>query len=320
MNFMFTKRGVGIVEIILILTLVGTITAITFQQNVTVNIVPGTMDVFSPLEGVIYDTRMIPINISLSDHAIFRYAKFIDGNGSLVTLCRNCNSYGFDNVKLKPFDDGFHQLRIVAIFDGGEVEEIVAFFVDSKAPRIKKTAPQGGFANGTFEIDFVEENVRSLVLSYGNSQVGFRQKNISASACKNTFFGVKHCTTSVDLSDFEGSDIMYSFMIEDIAGQIAVSRNEHVGVDFTHPVVDLIHIMINGRRVSFELAVTEQHLKDVLYKDLFSSFSFFRQLCSPHSNGSCENVIPFTRGHHELMVVVSDEAGHTTEEFVEFDV
>ena len=49
-----------------------------------------------------------------------------------------------------------HQLTIFAMFDSGNVYEYINFTVDTKKPKITKTEPRRGFANGIFEVEFIE--------------------------------------------------------------------------------------------------------------------------------------------------------------------
>ena len=161
------------------------------------------LQIFSPVEGSLYLTRMIPINISM-DHPVnfFKYSKhYSDNGGRFVTLCRNCNDYGFNKLKRKPFDEGFHNLVIMISSHGEKVYKSVNFTVDSRKPRIRKTYPKRGFADGYFELEFQEENPKSVFLNYGNDITGWRAAELDVGECypKRRY---TVCNVSVGLGDY----------------------------------------------------------------------------------------------------------------------
>src|SRR3989344_4317083 len=126
--------------LILGILLVGSVLALTLSQNLTVNILPGAFEVFSPVQDVIYGERLVPINLTMSTEVF--YFKYSDNGSGLKTLCRNCNEYGFSEIKKKGFSDGFHELVIFGVFENGNVSEIRNFTVDSKIPKVIKATPK----------------------------------------------------------------------------------------------------------------------------------------------------------------------------------
>ena len=46
--------------------LIGSVLASTVEQQVTVTILPGAIDIYSPVQDAIYTDRMVPINLSMS--------------------------------------------------------------------------------------------------------------------------------------------------------------------------------------------------------------------------------------------------------------
>jgi len=283
--------------------------ALTVEQTVTVDVVPGKINIFSP-QAQVYTSRMVPINISLSDNATFRYAKYSDNNDGLVTLCRDCFEYGEHNINVKPFNDGFHRMRIVAEFEGGTVEQFVEFFVDSKKPVIHKVSPVDGFANGTFVVEFTEENSASVALFYGNLDE-IRNTTIEPDNCTENFFGKMRCTVNVDLADFDGEDIFYGFTVLDIANHTTLSQIKRLTVDMSAPTVDSFDLNVDGRRVEFIFSITEDNFKEIRSIDWNAFFPRWRTLCTTLSSGMCIKEVTFFSGEHDVSFEIRDEAGNS---------
>ncbi|MEK6887186.1 MAG: hypothetical protein AABW88_05130, partial [Nanoarchaeota archaeon] len=237
--------------------LIESVLAFNAIQNITVIILPGIIDVFSPVQDAVYNNRMVLINLSMS--ANVSYFKYADNGGSLRTLCRKCDSYS----KKKPFDDGFHELTIFGIFNIGTVYNYVNFMVDSKKPRILKTNPRRGFATGFFEVEFEEENPVSLFLNYGN-ELRNAELNISECEKKKT---KRICNVSVELADYDLQEIEYWFNITDIAGNSDESKNISIDVDVSAPIISFFNYSINGEYVTFLLNITEPNFEEVDYID-----------------------------------------------------
>lgn len=198
----------------------------TFTQTVTVTVLPGGMEIYSPIQGHIYNERMIPIDLTLSNKA--KYIRYSDNNGDPVTICRNCDEYGHSSLKRKPFDDGFHQVVFLTVFSSGTVYTQRDFFVDTKKPKITKTEPQGGFADGTFAVEFQEANPVSLILNYGNDEIGMMSAAVDLSGCYEPRRSIERCPIIVDLEDYDTQKINYWFEITDIMGNKDASKPKQV--------------------------------------------------------------------------------------------
>ena len=286
------------------------VAGLSLQQQVTVEILPGEVQIFSPVSGV-YDSRMVALNITMSETALFRYAKYSDNGEELVTLCRDCTNYGFDKIKKKPFSEGLHNVSLVIEFEDGVVTSSVQFVVDSKKPRIKKTSPKNGFADGEFSVTFVEENVEELLLVYGNAAVGFRTEDVSVEDCVEGFWNNQECSVMVDLSDYDGSMIAYSFVLSDVAGNRDVSQAQILSVDFSKPVVSSFDFLVTGRTVHFSFAITEDNFESIYFIDRMSLIPHAKKLCTKLVDGKCEEKRVFTKGEHELDFEISDSAGNS---------
>ncbi len=221
-----------IIMIAFLLVLTGVFASSIFQE-VRANVVAGKIFIHSPIEGKIYEQRMIPINVSLTEEVSkFRFSKYLSDNGhGFITLCRNCNSYGYERLRLKPFDDGYHFVRIKAVFDGGVITENVSFIIDTRRPIIRRTRYKRDEENYVFYLEYQEENIDSIFFNYGNSRTGFRNIELNPEECYLFRRNWEMCNVSVDLKDYHGERIEYWFKIEDITGKTDESRMRRLRVD-----------------------------------------------------------------------------------------
>ena len=286
--------------------------AVVVEQQVSVTVLPGAIDVYSPMQGEVYEKRQVPINLSMSSNAYFKYA--VNGD-RLRTLCRNCNEYGFDRVKRKPFDDGLNVLRIVAIFSSGEVNHYVNFTVDTKDPKITKVSPRRGFASGEFVIEFQEANPVSIWLNYGNNETGNRSKEAVLGDCYVPKRNRKACNVSVNLDDYDLQEIKTWVNITDIVGNVKTSKPRKIKVDTSKPVVDWFNWTRDGRRVTFKLNITEPNFDEINYIDYNATKPKYRRLCGSLKRRGldCEKRRSFKTGQHNVSIEILDDAGNREE-------
>jgi len=282
---------------------------LAIEQTVTVNIIPGRLNIFSPVQNSIYESRMVPINVSIDGNASkFRYG-YLDNGGRLVTLCRNCEEYGFSQLKLKPFDDGFHELSLVAIFKDGNVTTSVDFTVDTRDPKIRKVFPRGGVHNGHFEVKFQEANPKELILYFENET---KLVDIGESCLSDDSLNYE-CSFDADLRVFDGQEIEYWLTLTDIVGRIDQSNKESFTVDTTGPIVNSFAYSVDKRKAMFRIDITEENFDEVTYIDLNQNNLEEKRLCSKLNNGACEKSKSFSKGEHNLQIIIRDEAGNTFE-------
>jgi hypothetical protein len=289
--------------------LVGSVAAYSLQQNVRVEILPGELEVFLPNNGALYNDRMVPINISMNEPV--RYFKYVDNGGRAKTLCRNCDEYGYSKLKRKPFGDGAHELEIIAIFETGEVSAYKNFIVDTKDPKIYKSYPKKGFANGSFEVEFKEANAVFSWLNYGNKLIGFREAEVNLENCVESR-GKMKCGVDVDLSDYDLQEISYWFNVSDIIGGSDESKVLDLDVDVSAPVIEYFNLYEDGRYTYFEINVSEENFDEVNYVYVDSrGREKTKRLCSRLKEGICETKKRFREGEELLRVEVLDEAGNS---------
>ena len=328
---MMKKRGRQIIEVSVFVSLaviigmvvLGGVLALDVEQTVRVNVLAGEIDVISPASGIVYDSRMVPINLSMNSEV--DYFRYVDNGGRMRTLCRGCDEYGADRVRRKPFDDGAHTLDVIGVFPTGEIVKTVEFIIDSKDPKIRKTLPRRRkFSDGVFSVTFQEANPVESWLIYGNDAVGFRNVSLNLSVVDS---GVEdevvvgdcfldrrntECEKWVNLTDYDGSEVSYWFNLSDIAGnEIESKKVGMVEVDISAPVVSEFDYVINGRRVEFMFKVSDPNFDEINYINHNDRNPRWRRFCSRLDRDDvCEKRTSFRVGDHNLSFDVIDEVGN----------
>ena len=211
--------------------------------------------------------------------------------------------------------DGFHTLTLnVTDEAGNSASEEASFFVDSRKPRISKTEPRSGFADGNFYVELDEANPVSLFLEYGNTATGMNSVLVDLENDCNPARRGSTCSALVDVSPYHGQEIDYWFNVTDVVGQSASSRVISLDVDTVFPIVNEFNYTVDGRRVAFFINVSEENFDSIEYRDNGLSRPRFRSLCSRLSDGICERTLTFSTGIHEVDVQITDKAGNAISE------
>jgi len=271
-----------------------------------------TITISNPLEGSIQISRSVYISIAVDEAS--KLQKYDALRQSWVTLCERCGSYS----KALNYYDGENELLIKATDRAGNsVEKTVGFFVDSKAPRISKTFPKTKkFASGEFIVIYDENNVKEMILHYGNLETG--QRTATLLGCSS---GKKQeCSIDVDLTDYDGSNIDYYFTLTDIADNSVNSKTANVNVDISPPVINWLLHREAGRYSYFNISVSDANFDEILYWDNYDSRPRWRKICSALKNGACVKKLSFAVGDHLLDIQVFDDAGNSIAEQVGFTI
>jgi hypothetical protein len=302
-----------IMGVLVISEIAGAANSVT--QNVTVKVLPADLFVSSPVNDMIYTSRIVLVEANTMGF-LAKYIKYNDNNGLVDTiLCRNCNSVS----KKKSFNDGPHELFFSAELPQGIIYQNVHFWVDSRAPVIKKTSPNKGFGVGEFILKFYEVNPKYINLTYGNDVVGFRIKEVPLTSCsedRNTW----ECKTEVDLMDYDLQEVSYWFSVYDIASHSAFSKIRTIDVDLSSPIIENINYSINKKEVSFVIDIDELNFKVASYTDKFASKPEKVVLCRKLKNGQCVAKKRFTSGSHNLTIEVEDKVGHSANSSISFKI
>ncbi len=254
----------------------------------------------------IYNAGKVPLNISVFGTGKLldkiSYVDYSEKKPREITLCRKCIDYGKSISKILRLKEGKHELLFRAYFKGGLLNASKEIFVDSKKPKIYLPRIRSkSFTNGTFQLDYDEENAKKITLYYENK----------SAVNENCTSGKKQsCLIQDDLSKYNGRDIFYSFEIEDIAGNIEKSKNLTAEVDLDFPIIENINYPVIGNYVYFRLNITEKNFKDVSYYDNSDENAKWKILCSVLKGGICEKSQRLTPGEHNITIRVSDKAGN----------
>lgn len=284
--------------------LAGSVSALEVTQNVTATVLIGDFNVYSPVNGTIYSESDLLINASLNDKV--NYIKYSDNGENFKILCRNCDSV----AKKRTFEEGKHRLIVSAFFEGGSLSKIINFTVDSEKPKIVRTSPKKGFANGVFKFTYIESNLKRVVLHYGTDT---KELNISKECYRED--GSKVCKTNVSLTQYNGQEIVYWIEMEDIAGSIAESKKTKIKVDLTHPVVtnptSFFSYQNGSKYIYFHIGVEETNFDKInfSYKELNGKLKE-GNLCTSLKNGFCDKRITFKKGKYNMTINVLDKAGN----------
>lgn len=295
--------------------------SLIITQNLKANLLQG-IRIFSPIHNHVYDNRMISINISMNDKGILEYVDSANRE-RFITLCRNCNDYGYKKLRQKPFDDGFHELTFFAMLNSGFIYQGVNFTVDTRKPIIIDTEPKKGFASGDFEVEFEEASPISLFLNYGNDKIGYQTNYLNI---EDSCYFIKRnrmgCKTNVELNDYDQQEIAYSFELTDILNKYAVSKFRKLKVDFTPPIINNLDSFwyLKGSYVYFNINVSEPNFYRIEYQDLDEKNPKWRALCISLKDNICKIRKNFSKGEHDLLINLSDKAGNYDTQEIIFEV
>jgi len=268
-----------------------------------------SMAVESP-EDKVYGNRRIPIIVSLdSDVELLEYR---DNGGRWRRLCRDCDGYD----RTKSFREGEHELVIRATDEfGWTKEETINFEVDSRKPRISRIEPKRkSTINGeNFKVKYTERNLNEVEVSLSDGVNVVTYGLIGCEAGRS-----KECSTSLDLSGYaDGQWINYWFNVSDFVRTVP-SRVYTVKVDTTDPILVVNEpndVTYGGRRVPFDLEVTNEKVKVIEYQD---NLGRWRRLCTRCD--SYDRTKSFRRGSHIVNIRAIDYAGNFDQETINFNV
>ncbi|MBW2975987.1 hypothetical protein KY347_00920 [Candidatus Woesearchaeota archaeon] len=274
----------------------------TDGSGTVIDSAPPELDILSPLDGSMHTSRSIQLIYTLNENAHV----YIYSGDRWSRICNDC----FGEIsQIRSFDEGDNELHLKAIdLAGLEGYADAHFIVDSQKPKISKTEPKKGYADGNFYAEFTEENPDTLKLIYGNS---FREADVDLGACADLGKGKKGCSIFVDLTEFDGKDIQYWFNLTDIAGNFDASRPVELGVDTTPPEIVYLYYDIDGKFVNFDIRIDELNFDEITYTDSFDERHRWGSLCRRRlDDGACEKKVSFRDGPHILTINITDEAGN----------
>ena len=289
------------------------------------DITPPELDLRFPVEGEVYDDKRVLFDFISDEIVSVSYLDHVNGKGRWKSLCSK-NRCGEGYFKKIRFSDGLNDVSVRAT-DDSDNEVIVrrSFYVDATKPRIYRTYPRRGFADGLFQIQFKEMNPANLILNYGTYD-DMREAEVDLDECE-IIKGKTYCDIEVDLNDYDGMEISYWFELEDIAGVVVNSKRVKVEIDTTMPVlVNSDNFWYQGegkynKYIYFNFEIDELNFDEVvyLYEDSRGR-TREKRLCSRLKDGVCEKKKSFRKGIYALDIQVRDDAGNAIAERIEFEV
>ena len=116
---------------------------------------------------------------------------------------------------------------------------------------------------------------------------------------------------NLDLSEYENQDLLYSFILKDIANNTFQTPFLTYEIDTIPPVINhLSYSANNDNSLNFYFNITEKNIKDISFFDNSVKRSRWRTLCSTFLDGICYATQRFSPGDHNLTIKVSDRAGN----------
>jgi hypothetical protein len=119
----------------------------------------------------------------------------------------------------------------------------------------------------------------------------------------------RNCTFNIDLSEYDARDIVYSFYLEDVAGNFKYSRNTTIKVDTTSPQITKFIQKTIGNYVTFNISIVETNFYRVNY--MTEGMTRWSILCSSLRYGDCVVRKYFKSGNHNITIQVIDKAGNS---------
>ncbi|MEK6854832.1 MAG: hypothetical protein AABX73_01280 [Nanoarchaeota archaeon] len=278
------------------------------STNTNPDTTPPELTILNPREGEIYNSRSVILNLDMNENTDVTFMNTILGDNKWKRVCSSCFSYN----KKQNFKEGINQLLFQVTDQAEHISSYnVTFYVDSKKPKITRAEPLKGFASGIFNVQFSEENPKSLVLHYGNFFGGMKEKTLDIEDDCVLSDNKYACETNVDLSSYNGQTIEYWFYLSDIADSYHESKRVLLGVDTAFPLINSINYNQNGKKTDLIISITEQNLERVSYRDNSDFRSQFKKLCSRLDNEICAKSISLKPGEHDIDIQVSDKAGNS---------
>ena len=269
------------------------------------------LTVNSPLDGIKNERRIlfeIQANMEVDN---ITYIDNSDTRPSWKRLCKDCEEYGVSRTRTKSFRDGGHNITIKATKNDSSVEKSEYIFIDSKDPKIRRTNPgRGKYTNGSFEIQWEEINPDLITLHYAD-------QIMTKDDCPyNLTERTQSCLFEVDLTQYHGEEIEYWFDVIDIAGNNDTSRAYSVNVDTISPVITKLEREIIGRKVYFNVEVSEEVKLE--YMDTLSSRPSWESLCTRCN--SYDGYKYFSYGNHDILIRARDNAENSDREILSFEI
>jgi len=128
--------------------------------------------------------------------------------------------------------------------------------------------------------------------------------SIALNNCKN---GKENCSVSLNLDSLYGKNVIYWFVVRDIADNIVNSSRVKVFVDDRKPVINSIDYEFNGKEYDIDLNVSEDNFQKAVYFDSSGKEKLF---CSSLKKGICSRKLKLSEN---IVFRIVDRAGNFEE-------
>jgi hypothetical protein len=255
----------------------------------------------NPINEKIYNTKKVNFEVTSTELlSKLEYRDELLKKPIWMQLCTKCMTF---NRTLNLYD-GMHKLTFKGTSkDTGQyMTEQVSILIDSKKPfiyppRIRRL----GFSNGSFSLNYTEENVKDVILFFDNKQA-IKRDCVSG---KN-----KRCEFIVDVTEYHGQVIKYRFRMIDIAGNTVDSPNYTAIIDVVAPKLTKFEYTPEINKIDFNIELEEAYFQDISYIDMLEKEPKWKILCSRLKGNSCIKEQSFRGGTHQLIIKFSDKAGN----------
>ena len=253
-----------------------------------------------------YNNKKFLLDLEMSRDAKYIY-KALNSN-FFTKVCNDCSEV----AKNYTGKEGLNNLTIRIVgYNGEELIRTIFFTIDTTKPKVAKIEPKDkSWVGGTlFKVKYTENNLQGISLFYGNEAMN----EVVLSNCpsgKSVF-----CSTDLDLSDYDGQQIRYYFVIRDNFRSVA-SKTYLLNVDTTSPVISLLS-PTNAATYGSSVRITANISESVTlqYSDNGGSFKSLCKNCNFYNSTKT-----FAKGLHNVIVRATDKAGNVEEENVGFTV
>jgi hypothetical protein len=271
-------------------------------------------------QNIVYDSRRVSFNISASENVNIEYLDNGDTTPSFMSLCSECDEYGFFTRRTRTMNEGNNTLIFRGMDSFGRIqEENVSLFVDSEPPRISRTYPRKGkYTNGSdFLVRYTEDDLQKTELNI-IGLIGNKSSVLNGCLSGRNI----ECSQDVNVSDFNGQEVFYYFTLNDRINT-KDSNTLHISVDTTNPLLTL-NMPENGsydsNRIQFNMSVSETVALE--YYDLTDLNPRWRRLCNRCGEyGESRIRTKFLNdGIHEIIFRAVDNAGNSDIKSVSLEI
>ncbi|MFH1787194.1 MAG: hypothetical protein ABH811_00155 [archaeon] len=282
-------------------------------EDPEMDITPPEVEINLPSDGDISNERKILVQATSNEPSTFKYS--LDGE-KWRTMCSRATITCEDRISFK---EGENNLYVKAIdLAKNEGTDEISFSVDSKNPKIYRTYPKRrSFADGNFEVQFKEDNAKTLVLYYGNDEQPLDLEN-------DCYFDKSKysCSTYADLSKYNEEEIEYWFVLTDVAGNIDESKKTEINIDTSPPEINnpSSFYTYDEKYIYFNIGITEENLDEVFvsyeYEKYGREYSKEKRLCSRLKDGICEKKFRLKDYYENIQLNIIDEATNSIGVFI----